>query len=136
MPKQTGDKGAKPALPKAPSVSADSEIAETVVVEREVSEITEQPEKLEAKAAHCDVCGGRFVPTNAEPACPTCYARLQKHKAASMPGYVLCEVVGEGFVSANGFIDGQLKTTFKAGDIAEFAKADVDSLPGRFRVAQ
>jgi hypothetical protein len=93
-------------------------------------------ERPEAKTATCSLCNSTFVPTDGEEACPACADKAAKRRSSPRAGYKLCEVIGEGFVVADGFIDGRVRTMFKVGDVAEFSDADIASLPDRLRPAE
>lgn len=118
-----GDKGAKASSAQPPSVSPATE-----------SPAVDAAPEPEDKAAHCEACNTRFVPVADEVVCPGCLSKASQRRARA--GYVLCEVVGPGLVSVNGFVDDVMKTTFQEGDVAEFAKADAESLPDRFKPAE
>lgn len=117
------DKGGK--AQAQPPESSTEELLPTDVVE------SPPPE---AKAFRCESCDSRFVPVGNQIVCDACLEKAKAQKSSSRAGYVKCKVVGDGRIVAHGFVDGEVKTGFGPGDVAEFSQADVDSLPGHFEL--
>ncbi len=74
-------------------------------------------------------------PPPAEPAATPIVPPLPTEQPAKRPvlaGPTLCEVHGEGWVSAEGIVDGTtVRTRFQKGDRAVFSAGDIASLPDR-----